>query len=160
MQHDLLNAVEELSELSPIEATSKWSAIFPWKNRRKNWADLQEELDWTLPKLSIPVIAQYFYGLFLLVGFVLQFIRPLIGLPMFFGGIILLFQLEKIIHAVPYKDVSEVAVAMVAIDKSAIELGVIDNDLLRIVFIEILMKELEIELDPQLPLPTIEISNA
>lgn len=160
IQHDLISAIRRVTDNSEIQAGTKWNSIFNWKSRVQSWAQLQAEIDWILPRLSISPLAQHVVGLLLLAAFCLQFYWPLLGTPLFFGGVIFIYQLEKWVHAIPYSTVAELATAMVPINQAALELGVVDSDLLRIVFAEILIEELNTEIDPQINFPQLLVSES
>lgn len=137
---ELRAALSNLSgnESLDIESQSQLDALFPRRTRKKRWQELQESIEWKLPRIGMPIWAQYLWGAGLLIGFVMMFVFPLWGLLVFFGGIILSFQVEKRSLAFQYPTVDTTVDAMVRLNWPAMEVGADGDDRLRMAFAEVL----------------------
>ncbi len=135
------------------------TGLFPHHGRRQKWQELQEMLTWKLPRIGLPVWAQYIWGAVLLAGFVMMFLLPLWGLLVFFGGIILSFQVEKRATAFQYATLDETLSAMVRLNWPALELGEGGDDRLRLAFAQVLDAHFIALDDPQAVFPRVVVED-
>lgn len=140
-----------------ITTESQMRVLLPNPTRKAIWRALQSQLEWKLPGIGLPIWAQYIWGAALLSGILMMFIWPIWGTSLFFGGIILSFQVEKIAWGLPYPTVGKTIDAMVRINWPSLEMGEAGNDHLRLIFADILTSNLFIDMDPRMPFPSIHV---
>lgn len=140
-----------------IVPQSKMAALVPGKTRREVMAQLQRESEWKLPRLGLPVWAQTLWGAGLLIGFILQFIYPLWGMLLFWGGMILSFQVEKAAWAFQYPTFGKWIARTVQLNWPSLELGAVDADRLRIAFAELLRTHWPDQFDPRSRFPHVQV---
>jgi hypothetical protein len=153
----LVFAGEEMS--SSITPNTKLTHLLKPKTRKARWQHLQQTLEWQLPKLGLPVWAQYAWGFALLAGLTMLFIWPLIGTLLFLGGSILIFPAQNWAHAFPYPTFDTLLEATVRINWPALELGAADDARLRMIFAEIFTRHIAPDIDPDKPFPDIVVSD-
>lgn len=150
--HELRLIIADQLQRSPhtIKDTDAIAVLLPGPIRRRVWAALTQSSQFQWPRLGIPPSGQTAYGIFLLTAFVLCFIYPLLGLALFFGGIILSYRVEDWARSFGYKTVQEVVDAAVRRSWPALELGAADDEQMEAVLTEVFTRHL----------PDIEIGNA
>lgn len=85
-----------------LDPATRMSRLFPRKNRREAWTQMEDEMELKLPKLGTPVWLQQVLGAMLLGGMVLPFWYLWWGLGLFWGTVLLLFGLEKRLVEFPF----------------------------------------------------------
>lgn len=115
-----------------IHPDSRLATLMPAPVRKERMRQLQQETEWTLPKLGMPIWAQHLYGLVLMVAFVLQFFYPLVGIPLFLGGIVLLYRIERWAWAFQYPTWGQWIDRTVVLNWPALQVGAVQATALRI----------------------------
>jgi hypothetical protein len=129
------------------------------KDRKAAWLRVQDAVNWKLPRLGLPVWAQYVWGMGLLAGMVMMFIWPLWGMLLFFGGTILIYPVEKWAWAFPYPSFGDLLNGAVRMNWPALEMGAGDDERLRLVFAEIMSRHIVPDLNPEEAFPEIVVAN-
>jgi hypothetical protein len=162
IQYELRQELAAQLGIPPTEIleTTRMAALLPDRDsRRRAMLALQTQLDWRLPRLGLPVWAQYIWGAGLLTGFVLQFIYTLIGTILFWGGMLLSFQVEKVAWAFQYPMFGKWVGRTVQLNWPALEMGAADGERLRVAFADALEAILGQSFDPRQPFPQVVVDD-
>lgn len=159
--HELRQALSSLLAIpaSDIGPLTPMATLMPGRARKQVIAQLQREVDWKLPRLGLPVWAQSVWGAGLMIGFVLQFIYPWWGIALFWGGMLLSFQVEKVAWAFQYPTFGHWVARCVQLNWPALQMGGVDADRLRVAFAELLRMHWPTEFDPRVPFPTVHVQD-
>lgn len=157
--HDLRLALgaELGKEPSSFTREARLKTLLPGPGRKVAWQRIQEHIEGSLPRLGMPRWAQQVWGAGLLAGLVMLFIWPLWGLLLFLGGVLLSYRVERWAWAFQYSTLDTLIGATVRQNWPLLELGMADDDRLRLVLMEIVSRRLELDMDPAAPLPVVHV---
>ena len=91
-----------------LTSSTKMHTLLPKEGRKAAWSTLAAALELQLPRLGTPPWLQHLLGFLLLAGFILPFYHLWIGLGLFWGIIILSWQLEKHLASFPYPSFGQI----------------------------------------------------
>ncbi len=159
--YELRQSLASILAIDPAEITDATAmpTLLLSSRRKQLMQQLQGEVDWILPRLGMPVWAQYLWGAGLLIGFILQFIYPILGMILFWGGMLLSFQVEKIAWAFQYPTFGKWVQRVVALNWPSLELAGVEADRVRIVYAELLRGQWPALFDPRERFPIVLVQD-
>jgi hypothetical protein len=159
--YELRQALASMRAIDPAEISDATAmpTLLPAPQRKQCMQQLQGEVDWILPRLGMPIWAQYVWGAGLLIGFILQFIYPILGMVLFWGGMLLSFQVEKIAWAFQYPTFGKWVQRVVALNWPSLELAGVEADRVRIVYAELLRGHWPALFDPRERFPIVLVQD-